>query len=233
MNHVFDLEAEFLHLFDSCRAATMTSIERMYALYRATCHVIDQDVPGDLVECGVWRGGSVMLMAYTLLARGCTDRTIWLYDTFDGMPPPGDEDVQEMTGRRAREILDERERSQDDPFWGIAPRELVERNLRRTRYPMHRFRFVEGDVMETIPAEAPLSLSVLRLDTDWYQSTKHELEQLYPRLSPGGVLIVDDYGYWRGARRATDEYFQTLKARPLLNRIDYTGRICVKPFEVR
>jgi O-methyltransferase len=233
MSHVFDLEVEFLNLFDSCRAATMTSIERMYALYQATCHVLDRDVPGDLVECGVWRGGSVMLMAYTLLARGCTDRTIWLYDTFDGMPPPGDEDVQEMTGRRASDILDERERSQDDLFWGIAPRELVERNLRLTRYPMHLFRFVEGDVMKTIPAEAPASLSLLRLDTDWYQSTKHELEQLYPRLSTGGVLIVDDYGYWRGARRATDEYFQTLEARPLLNRIDYTGRICVKPFEGR
>ena len=96
---------------------------------------------------------------------------------------------------------------------------------------MHRFRFVEGDVLTTIPAEAPASLSILRLDTDWYHSTRHELEQLYPRLSPGGVLIVDDYGYWRGARKATDEYFQSVNTRPLLNRIDYTGRICVKPFE--
>jgi hypothetical protein len=174
-----------------------------------------------------------MLMAYTLLARGCTNRTIWLYDTFDGVSPPGDEDVQEMSGRPARDILNERPRSQDDPFWGIAPRDLVERNLRRTGYPMHRFRFIQGDVLKTLPAEAPAVLSLLRLDTDWYESTKHELEQLYPRLSPGGVLIVDDYGYWRGARKATDEYFQTINARPLLNRIDYTGRICVKPFEGR
>ena len=233
MNHVFDLEEEFLRLFESCRAETMTSIERMYALYQATCHVLDRDVPGDLAECGVWRGGSVMLMASTLLARGCTDRTIWLYDTFDGVSPPGDHDIQEMSGRRARDILDERERSQDDPFWGIAPRALVESNLRRTRSPMHRFRFVQGDVWATLPAQAPASLSVLRLDTDWYQSTRHELEHLYPRLSPGGVLIVDDYGYWRGARKATDEYFRTVEARPLLHRIDYTGRICVKPFEGR
>jgi hypothetical protein len=182
-----------------------------------------------LAECGVWRGGSVMLMASTLLSRGCTGRTIWLYDTFDGVTPPGDEDVQEMSGRRAGDILGERVRSEDDPFWGVAPRELVEGNLRRTGYPMHRFRFVQGDVLETIPAEAPERLSVLRLDTDWYRSTRHELEQLYPRLSPGGVLIVDDYGYWRGARKATDEYFRTLGARPLLHRIDYTGRICVKP----
>jgi len=231
MTHVFDLEAEFLRLFDLCRAETMTSIERMYALYQATCYVLDRDIPGDLAECGVWRGGSVMLMAYALLARGCTDRTIWLYDTFAGVTPPGADDVQEMSGRRAVEILSERERAEDDPFWGIAPRAVVENNLRRTGYPMHRFRFVEGDLLMTIPAEAPTRLSVLRLDTDWYQSTKHELEQLYPRLSPGGVLIVDDYGYWRGARKATDEYFQTVKARPLLTRIDYTGRICVKPDE--
>ncbi|MDT5019318.1 MAG: O-methyltransferase [Mycobacterium sp.] len=231
MNHIFDLEAEFLQLFESCRTETMTSIERMYALYQATCHVLDCEVPGDLAECGVWRGGSVMLMAYTLLSRGCTDRTIWLYDTFDGVSMPDDNDVHEMSGRLARDILDETERSQDDPFWAVAPRALVESNLRRTRYPMHRFRFVEGDVRATIPGEAPASLSILRLDTDWYQSTRHELEQLYPRLSPGGVLIVDDYGYWRGARKATDEYFQTVNNRPLLNRIDYTGRIGVKPFE--
>ncbi|MDX6404218.1 MAG: O-methyltransferase [Blastocatellia bacterium] len=233
MNHIFDLESEFLAIFELCKAETMTSIERMYALYQATCYVLDCDVPGDFVECGVWRGGSVMLMAYTLLSRGCTDRTIWLYDTFDGGPPPGDNDVQEISGRRAQDILDERERSEDDPFWAIAPRALVESNLQRTGYPMQCFRFISGDVMVTMPGESPARLAVLRLDTDWYQSTRHELKHLYPRLSPGGVLIIDDYGYWRGARKATDEYFQTVDTRPLLNRIDYTGRICVKPFEGR
>lgn len=233
MSHVFDLEEEFLRLFDVCRPETMTSVERMYALYQATCYVLDRDIPGDLIECGVWRGGSVMLMALTLLSRGRTDRTIWLYDTFDGVTPPGDDDVQEMSGRSAAEILGERKRTENDPFWGVAPREVVECNLRRTGYPMHRFRLVEGDVMKTIPAEAPASLAVLRLDTDWYGSTRHELEHLYPRLSPGGVLIVDDYGYWRGARKATDEFFRTVEHRPLLTRIDYTGRICVKPFGSR
>lgn len=229
MSDLFDLEPEFLQIYDACRAETMTSIERMYALYQATCHVLERGVPGDLVECGVWRGGSAMLMASTLLARGSSDRAIWLYDTFDGMPAPGDLDIQAMSGRRARDILDERERTADDPFWGVAPRAVVERNLRRTRYPMDRVRFVEGNVLTTVPAEAPGTIAILRLDTDWYASTKHELEHLYPRLSPGGVLIVDDYGYWQGARQATDEYFRGVP-RPLLNRIDYTGRIGVKPF---
>jgi O-methyltransferase len=228
VSHLFDLEPEFLRIAESCRDETMTSIERMYALYQATCHVVDRPVSGDLVECGVWRGGSVMLMASTLLARGCTDRTIWIYDTFAGMPAPGDEDVQEMSGRRAAEILGERVRSNEDPFWGVACRARLEANLQRTGYPVDRFRVVEGDVLATLPAAAPAQVAILRLDTDWYRSTRHELEHLYPRLSPGGVLIVDDYGYWRGARKATDEYFASIGERPLLSRIDYTGRIGVK-----
>ncbi len=229
MSHVFDLEPEFLQLYERCRDATMTSIERMYALYKATCHVVDRGVTGDFVECGVWRGGSVMMIALTLLSRGCNDRYLWLYDTFNGMTPPSDHDIQEMSGRTASEILSERERSAADPFWGIAGRSEVETNLRGTGYPADRVRIVEGDVITTIPASIPSEIALLRLDTDWYQSTRHELEHLYPRVSRGGVLIVDDYGYWRGSRKATDEYFSSLRDAPLLNRIDFTGRIAVKP----
>jgi hypothetical protein len=228
MSFIFDLEPEFLEFYELCRGQTMTSIERMYALYTATRHVIGNRVPGDFVECGVWRGGSMMLIACTLLRLGSTDRRLWLYDTFDGMPPPSAEDVQEMSGRSANAILAEHEKSGDDPFWGVAPRPLVEENLRRTGYPMDRIRFIEGDVQATIPAYAPEQLALLRLDTDWYASTRHELRHLYPRIATGGVLIIDDYGYWRGARKATDEYLQSLPAPPLLHRIDYTGRMCVK-----
>ena len=229
MSHPFDLEPEFLDLYELCREATMTSIERMHALWTATRYVAANGIPGALVECGVWRGGSVMLMAATLLRCGDTAREIWLYDTFDGMTEPGGDDVQAMSGRAAAEILRERARTPDDPFWGISPREVVEHNLRRTGYPFERFRFVEGDVAVTIPASAPAGIALLRLDTDWYASTRHELAHLYPRLHSGGVLIVDDYGYWRGARKATDELLETLAPRPLLHRIDYTGRMCVKP----
>jgi hypothetical protein len=228
MSHVFDLEPEFLELYALCREQTMTSIERMYALYTATRYVVANGVVGDFVECGVWRGGSVMLMALTLLRLSRTDRMLRLYDTFAGMTPPSSEDVQEMSGRPASDILTEHEKSDDDPFWGLASRGVVEENLRRTGYPPDRVHFVEGDVLTTLPANAPPQIALLRLDTDWYASTRHALEHLYPRIAPGGVLIIDDYGYWRGARKATDEYFASLPARPLLQRIDFTGRMCVK-----
>ncbi|HXA18674.1 MAG TPA: TylF/MycF/NovP-related O-methyltransferase [Thermoanaerobaculia bacterium] len=228
MSFLFDLEPEFLGLYELCRDQTMTSIERMYALYTATRYVIENQIPGDFAECGVWRGGSMMLIAHTLLRLGNTDRTLWLYDTFEGMTPPSAEDVQEMSGRSASEILTEHEKSADDPFWGVAPRAAVEENLRRTGYPIDRIRFIEGDVMTTIPSQAPSQIALLRLDTDWYASTRHEIQHLYPRIAENGVLIVDDYGYWRGARKATDEYLASLTARPLLHRVDYTGRMCVK-----
>ncbi|MBV9880020.1 MAG: class I SAM-dependent methyltransferase [Gemmatirosa sp.] len=232
MSEHFDLEPAFLDMYEACRHATMTSIERMYALHQATRHVVARDVPGDFVECGVWRGGSVMLMAATLLALGRTDRTIWLYDTFDGVTPPDDRDVEARSGRRAAELLAGRAHVRDDNYWGVATRAEVERNLRATGYPLDRFRLVAGDVATTLgPARdaMPETVAILRLDTDWYGSTRHELQQLYPRLARGGVLIVDDYGYWRGARAATDEYLATLAAPPLLHRIDCTGRIAVKP----
>jgi O-methyltransferase len=228
MSHLFDLEPEFLELYERCRGQTMTSIERMHALYGATRYVVESGVPGDFVECGVWRGGSVMLIALTLLRLGCTDRCLWLYDTFDGVTPPSGDDIHETSGRPASEILAQREKTADDPFWAVAPRTVVERNLRGTGYPAARCRYVEGDVLSTLPADAPPRIALLRLDTDWHSSTRHELDHLYPRVARGGVLIVDDYGYWRGARKATDDYLASLRVRPLLHRIDYTGRLCVK-----
>ena len=84
-------------------------------------------------------------------------------------------------------------------------------------------------VEDTIPNQAPKEIALLRLDTDWYESTLHELEHLYPRLVSGGVLIIDDYGHWRGAREAVDEYIDKHKLKLFLTRIDYTGRLCVKP----
>jgi O-methyltransferase len=112
--------------------------------------------------------------------------------------------------------------------WAYASLEDVRANLESTQYSMNQVFFVKGMVEETLPATAPDSIALLRLDTDWYSSTRHELEHLYPRLSQNGVLILDDYGHFMGARKATDEYFKTLNMPPLLSRVDYAGRIAIK-----
>jgi hypothetical protein len=88
--------------------------------------------------------------------------------------------------------------------------------------------FIKGKVEETIPGTLPKEISLLRLDTDWYESTLHNLVHLYPLLRKGGILILDDYGHWQGARKATDEYFARENIIPFLSRIDYTGRLYVK-----
>jgi hypothetical protein len=182
-------------------------------------------IPGDIVECGVWKGGSSMAIALSLLAAGDSARTLYLYDTFEGMPPPTDAD-RSLDGRSAAEQLATSER--DAPVWAVAGSAEVARNMAVTGYPAERLRFVEGKVEETIPGVVPERIALLRLDTDWYESTRHEFRHLYPRLSVGGVVVIDDYGHWQGARQATDEYFAEHGIRMLLHRIDYTGRIGVK-----
>jgi hypothetical protein len=212
------------------RRHTMTTPRRIAALCDAVEHVLRADVPGAVVECGVWKGGSMMAAALTLLRLDAADRDLYLFDTFAGMPPPSQEDAfsaydgySPMRHWKRRHRGDGRESS-----WHYVPAEEVRAALLSTGYPAERVHLVEGKVEDTLPAAAPEEIAVLRLDTDWYESTRHELEQLYPRLSPGGVLILDDYGHYEGARRAVDEYFAAHGGRPLLTRVDYTGRVGVK-----
>jgi hypothetical protein len=206
----------------------MTSRERMYALYKAVEYIIDEDIPGDFVECGVWRGGSAMIMAATLIAKGRNDRCIHLYDTFDGMPPPGPLD-EDFAGRPASALLAQEPKGPDSHIWGYAVLDYVKDQVARTGYPMDNLKFIVGKVEYTLPEDLPVQLALLRLDTDWYESTRHELKHLYPLLSPGGVLIVDDYGHWRGSKRAVDEYLAEAETHLQLHEIDYAGRIAVKP----
>lgn len=206
----------------------MTSNERLWSLLNAVRHVVDTRVAGDLVECGVWRGGSVMAMASELKSLGSTDRRIWLYDTFAGMTAPTTEDVEEGTGVTAYSMLKSTPVADGDNVWCVAGLADVQANVRSTGYPFEQFTFIEGDVGKTLLQTAPEKISLLRLDTDWYESTKMELEVLYPRLSIGGVCIFDDYGHWQGARRAVDEYFEKLGYRPYMHPIDYSGRVLIK-----
>jgi hypothetical protein len=113
--------------------------------------------------------------------------------------------------------------------WAGVPAAEVRAALLGTGYPADRIHLVEGKVEDTLPEHAPERLALLRLDTDWYESTRHELQHLYPRLSPHGVLIIDDYGHWEGARKAVDEYFAASREPVFLHRVDYTARLVVKP----
>ena len=205
----------------------MTSVERMYALYKAVLYIVDAGIPGDFVECGVWRGGSIMLMAETLLSRGISDRQFYLYDTFEGMVPPTEAD-RNFENQKADALLAATPNREEDLIWCLAPLDEVKNNLSKIGYPSENYLFIQGPVEDTLPVVVPDSIALLRLDTDWYESTRHELEHLYPRLVSNGVLIIDDYGHWMGCRQAVDEYFATPGRPILLHRIDYTGRIGIK-----
>ncbi len=214
---------------DVCRRVhpfTMTSPERVFALRQSVQYLVQHRIEGDIVECGVWKGGSMMAVAHTLQESGVTDRDLRLFDTFDRMSDPTREDVN-FRGESGADVLSQLAEGPGS-VWTSSPLDEVKRNLQMTGYPTEHISFIKGKVEETIPEQAPDRIALLRLDTDWYESTYHELLHLYPRLSPGGVLIIDDYGYWAGARKAVDKYFAERNLKLLLNRIDYTGRICVK-----
>ncbi len=213
---------------DTVRPFTMTSSERIWSLLRAVDFVVDQPVLGDFVECGVWRGGSVMAMALRLRDRNETTRRLWLNDTFEGMTAPTDADIETTTGVTARQLLDSTDVADGNNVWCVAGIDDVRANIASTGYPMDWVEFVEGDVAETLPRHSPERIALLRLDTDWYESTQVGLEILYPRVSPGGVVILDDYGHWQGARKAVDDFFEEQGFRPLMHPIDFSGRIFLK-----
>lgn len=206
------------------RDSTMTSHWQIFALIVAVRYVVDQRVLGDIVECGVWRGGSMQAIARTLLGRGVTDRDLHLFDTFEGMPPPTEED-RRVAGPPARELLDSSPRT--SRLWGVAGLDDVRAGMSGTRYPSERIHYHAGLVEDTLPAQAPETIAPLRLDTDWYESTRHELVHLYDRVSAGGVIIIDDYDYWEGSRKAVDDFVAERGLRLLLVPIEAT-RVAVK-----
>lgn len=209
----------------NARPYTMTSIERMAALINAVTYVSRNQIPGDIAECGVWRGGSMMTVALTLLSLGDTSRNLYLYDTYEGMSDPTSND-KSLDGAEAKELLTRSQKGTG--IWCYASLDDVRNNIHSTGYPKEKIHLIKGKVEETIPNTLPKNLALLRLDTDWYESTLHELKHLYPLLNSKGVLVIDDYGHWQGARKAVDEYFQAKGQSIYLHRIDYTGRILVK-----
>lgn len=235
-----DEDKHFSRLFDVSKNFTMTGKEAMYGLYQAVSYVVSRGIPGDFVECGVWRGGSSLLAGLAfrdlevvsktrlrhifsrLRDRAPRPRRLWLYDTYEGMTAPTEVDV-EIGGKTAQSYI---EQYADDGRWCYAAEADVRQTLIQNGLDESQFQLVKGDVCQTLKSTVPSKISILRLDTDWYESTKVEMEVLYPLLSPGGVLIIDDYGHWEGSRKAIDEYFKT---KPIfLHRTTYAVRTGIK-----
>jgi hypothetical protein len=143
------------------------------------------------------------------------------------MTPPTEKDITHFEPRAAEKSYDVNKEG-DVCKWAYAPFDEAQRNIFSTGYPKGKIHFIVGPVEKTLPQKVPDHISLLRLDTDFYDSTRAEMEYLYPRLSPGGVIIVDDYGHWQRARIAVDEYLAANKIKLLLNRLDCTGRIGIK-----
>ena len=218
-----------IKLVSKVRRYTMTSNERVAVLEAAVRHVIAQNYPGDFVECGVAEGGSTMAIALTLLQLGVTDRELFLYDTFEGMPEPGDHDVGRFGEPAMKKWRKLRTKTGVSTYINHSLDE-VRANMRRTGYPDARLHYVKGKVEDTLPGEVPSgSIALLRLDTDWYNSTKVEMEWLYPKLVKGGIVIIDDYYRWQGSRKAVDEYTSKHSIPIFWARIDDTAAIGVKP----
>lgn len=205
---------EFAKLYQVVAPYTMCSNARLRGLYQAVRRVVADDVPGDVVECGTARGGSAALLGLTLKQLK-SSRTLWVFDTFEGLPPPteGDPDY---------EIAKD--------YVGTCRGELEDvENLLRQCGIIQQARLVKGLFKDTLPVSEVQAISVLHLDGDWYESVKVCLEQLYDRVSPGGVIQIDDYGHWAGARRAVEEFQRQRGLTWRLRYLDYTGRQFIKP----
>jgi O-methyltransferase len=200
---------------------SMTSIQRITELFNSLEYILNHNIPGDIVECGVWKGGNILGIIEYLYYHNITDKKIWLFDTFSGMTEPSNIDIDHR-GYKAKDIL------HVENVKAYASLKEVQSNLYNSNFDKSNICYVVGDIIQTLqdPINIPENISLLRLDTDWYESTKSELLHLYPKLVSNGVLIIDDYGHWAGCRRAVDEYFSGCTIS--LKQIDYTGIKIIK-----
>lgn len=198
---------------------TMTSKERIDCLYDSLEHIRINNIDGDFVECGVWKGGNILGIMEYLNYHKMYDRKVWVYDTFLGMTEPENIDI-DLNGNSAKSMLEN--------IMCISTIDEFKKNIENTKFPVDNLKIIIGDICETLKNKnnIPDKISLLRLDTDWYKSTKIELEMLYPNLKNDGILIVDDYGHWSGSKKAVNEYFENKKIN--ISQIDYTGIKIIK-----
>jgi len=220
---------DFWHVWDKCKEFTLTSPVLGFSLWNACRYVATASIPGAVVECGVWRGGSMMLAAITFLELE-QPRNLYLYDTFDWRWEGAnrmDAFVRTRPEGQSQTGSDDFAQEVEQLSSGVSA-DAVRERIVGLGYPPEKVICIPGLVQETVPETLPDEIALLRLDTDYYESTLHELVHLYPRLSVGGVLFLDDYGKLAGATQAVDDYLSDSGANILLNRIDVQGRVGVR-----
>lgn len=208
----FNQKARDLGLDWPADAMTMIGMQRLTSLQHCVETVLEDDVPGDLVECGVWRGGASILMRAVLAAYGDEKRTVWLADSFAGVPPPDAANYKADKGIRLHR------------YAALAvPEAEVRANFERYGFLDDQVRFIPGWFKDTLP-DAPIErISVLRLDGDLYESTIQALDALYPRLSPGGFCIIDDYHAIVACEKAVTDYREKHGISDEIVEVDGTG----------
>lgn len=195
----------FASIAKDCSPFTMTSMEKMYALYQSVRYLDEKKIEGDFVECGVWRGGSLMTMMLSILRLTLSLRDVVVFDLFDNADRNGNQ------------------------YWQSIPQSEVEKNIGSTGYPTAKIEIHPGDVLQSLPCPIKRPIALLRLDTDLYETTAHTLEHLFPHVVKGGIVIIDDYGsHPEDAGRATDEFFARHQLKPFFHRIDAGGRLFIK-----
>jgi O-methyltransferase len=218
-----DFDSMHLDIIRNIKDYTMTSPERIFALIEAVKYIVNNNISGEIVECGVWKGGSLMAIMQVLMGMKINDRKIIGFDTFEqGMTESKTFDVS-VHGLKGKDVVKEWEKNNDYPSQKVVTNYLLD-----SGYNKENIKLVKGDIIDTLKKESLGNIALLRLDTDWYETTKFELEYLYDKVVKGGIIIIDDYGYWKGARKAVDEFISQSNLPVYLARIDSTARLIVK-----
>jgi hypothetical protein len=223
---IVELSDKQKYLISITNSISMTPKIRRYNLIQALEYIAHYKLEGDLVECGVWKGGNIVIYK-KFIEENNIKKNIYAFDTFQGMSNPDQNDYIINSAISAQTILDnDKKRITND--WGVCDLEEVKFNISKRTKNLNNIFFIKGKVEETLlnKINLPEKISILRLDTDFYQSTKIELEILYEKVCKGGVIIIDDYGHWAGSKKAVDEFFK--EKFVWMHYVDYACRLIIK-----
>lgn len=209
---VFDPELRRIGRDFSIQAHTLVGFKRLENIEHCVQTVVSEGIPGDLIETGVWRGGSCVFMRGLLEALGDEERVVWVADSFEGLPKPNDRQYPDDKGNKLYQM---------DVL--AVPVESVKEVFERYGLLDDRVRFLKGWFRDTLPGAPIDRLAVLRLDGDMYESTMDVLTALYDKLSPGGFIIIDDYGAYAACRKAVHDFREERGISEEILEIDWTG----------